>query len=150
MDHALSVSEGQCARDVLRDANDVALREGTLSREACPQAVGAQVHREVDVGSGLGHRADVHDVGVLELSGGFALVPKPRLEVGIAGVARLQHLHRDRRAVGFPSDEDPRETALADESLQVVGAERSADEIGGRAGHGAYVGALQRARASLT
>jgi len=78
----------------------------------------------------LRDRADADDVGVLELCGGLALVAKPALELGIAGVARLQHLDRDGSPVLLPSDERPGEPPLPEQALQDIRAKFLAYEIG--------------------
>jgi len=78
----------------------------------------------------LGDRADADDVGVLELCGGLAFVPKPALEQRVAGIARLQDLDGDGGAVLFPSDERPGEPPLAEQALQDIRAEFLAYEIG--------------------
>ena len=136
MDDTLPVREVQRGGDVAADADDVLLREWALAGDAGAEAVGAQVHPEVHVVAGLGHHADAHDVGVLEAGGRFALVAKPRLELGVAGVAGLEHLDGHGGAVELAADEHPGEATLAQQALQLVRAEGPTDEVGGGRGVG--------------
>jgi len=78
---------------------------------------------------------DVNDVRVPELRGRLGLVPEPALELQVAGVAGLQDLDRDGCPVQFPTDEHPCEPTLAEQALEVVGADGAADEVRGRVGH---------------
>src|SRR5439155_14408395 len=122
MNDALAVREFERGRHVACQPEDVLFGKGSFPRDAGAEAVGAQVHREVDVLAALGDRPDADDVWVFELGGGLALIPKARLELGIAGVAGLQHLDGDGGAIRSPADERPREAALAEEPFQGVGA----------------------------
>src|SRR2546427_5466125 len=127
--------ELETARDAGREAHDVRLGERALALDAGPEAVGAQVHGEVDVIPRARHEMDVNDVRVPELRGRLGLVPEPALELQVAGVAGLQDLDRDRCPVQFPTDEHPCEPTLAEQALEVVGADGAADEVRGRVGH---------------
>src|SRR5207247_8929662 len=89
-----------------------------LPGDAGAEAVGAEVHREVDMLARLGDRADADDVGVLELCGGLAFVPTPALEQRVAGIARLRALDGDGGAVLFPSDERRAEPPLAQQGAR--------------------------------
>src|SRR5437773_516444 len=111
------------------------LGERALALDAGPEAVGAQVHREVDVIPRARHEMDVNDVRVPELRGRLGLVPEPALELQVAGVAGLQDLDRDGCPVQFPTNEHPCEPTLAEQALEVVGADGAADEVRGRVGH---------------
>src|SRR5438309_10579129 len=130
MNDALLVRELERGRDVARQPQDVFFGQRSLAGDARAQAVGAQVHGEVDVLARLRDRADADDVGVLELRSRLALVAKAGFELGIAGIARLQDLDRNRGAVLLPPNERPGEAALAEKSLQGIGAEDLADKVG--------------------
>src|SRR5256885_14361094 len=147
MDHALLMGERQRRRDVARQAQDVVFGERAFARDPRPQAVGAQIHREIDVLPGLRDRADPDDVGMLELRGRLTLIAKPGLELRVARVAGLQHLDGDGRSVGCTAYEGPRESTLAEQAFEDVRAEGMADEVGGSVGHGST---LQRGRSRLT
>src|SRR6266516_1604997 len=114
MNDALAVREFRRVLFRSCQPEDVLLRKGSFPRDAGAEAVGTEVHREVDVLAALGDRPDADDVRVFEFGGGLALIPKARLELGIAGVAGLQHLDGDGSAVRSPADERPREAALAE------------------------------------
>jgi len=139
--------EFERGRHVARQAEDVFLGKGSFPRDAGAEAVGTEVHREIDVLAALGDRPDADDVGVLELGGGLALVAKTGLELGVARVAGLQHLNGHRGAVRLPADERPREAPLAEQAFEGVRSEGPADEIGGSIGHGRT---LQRGVSRLT
>src|SRR5213079_2438803 len=115
-----------------------ALAERTFAREARAQRVGAQVHCEIHVAPGARHEPDTDDVGVIELGGRLGLVAKPDLERGVGPVAGLQDLDRYRRAVELAADEHPGESALAEQALELVGADGAADQVGGRGVHGGF------------
>jgi len=72
---------------------------------------------------------------MVELGGRLGLVAKPDLELGVGCVAGLQDLDRHRSPVELPPDEQPGEAALAEQALEVVGADRVIDEVGGCVGH---------------
>src|SRR2546425_6405879 len=134
MNDALLVRELEGRSDVARQPQDRFLAHRAFAGDPGAEAVGAQVHGEVDVLSRLRDGPDADDVGVLELRGGLALVAKAALELRIAGIAGLQNLDRDRRAIRLPADERPGEAPLAKEALQGIGAEATPDEISGGGG----------------
>src|SRR5256885_11688156 len=129
MNDALLVRELERGRDVARQPQDVFFGQRSLAGDARAQAVGAQVHGEVDVLASLRDRADADDVGVLELRGRLALVAKAGFELSIAGIAGLEDLDRDRSAVLLPPDKRPDEAPLAEKPLQGIGAKDLADEV---------------------
>src|SRR6185295_8406828 len=122
------------AGHVARHAYDVGLGERALALEPRGERVRAQVHREVDVVSGARHEADPDDVRVLELLGGFGFVAEPALELAVAGVARHQDLDGDGGPVQLPTSEHPSEAALPEQTLEVVGADGPAEQVGGGGG----------------
>jgi len=73
---------------------------------------------------------------MLELGRGFALVPEPGLELGVAGIAGLQNLDGDRRAVRLAPGEDEGVPPLAEQPLQGVRPQRLAYQIGCDVGQG--------------
>ena len=129
------MGEAERLREVKGEADDVGLGERSLAGDPRAETVGAEVHGEVDVAAAFADGADVNDVGVLEVGGCLRLVAEARLELWVARIPRLQHFDGDRRPVGLATGEHPGEAALAEQSLQLVGAERVADEIGWRVGH---------------
>ena len=135
VDHALRVREFERPGDVGRDPDDLRLGERALAGEAGGEGVGTQVHPEVHVVPRAGHEADADDVRMAEFRSGLGLVAEPDLELRVAGIARHQDLHRDRGAVQLPSDEHPGVPTLTERALDVVGADRAADEVG-RGGRG--------------
>src|SRR5216117_1263038 len=100
------------------------------SRAIRAPRLSAQRSIEVDVLARLRDGANADDVRVLELCRRLALVAKPALELGIARVAGLEDLDRDRSPIGRPADERPSKAPLAQEPLQGIGAKRLADEVG--------------------
>ena len=141
VDHPLAMGEGKTVGDVPRDAQDFVFGERALIGDQRAEALGAQVHDEVHMVAGFPHGADADDVGVLEFGRGLTLVAEPARELRIPGVAGLQHLYRDGGAVRLPAHEHPGEPALTEQTLEVVGAEGLADEIGRCIRHGLYKGA---------
>src|SRR3989442_6368493 len=89
MNDALLVREVERPGDVARQPQNVLLRQRTLARDAGAEAVGTQVHGEVDVLSRLRDGPNADDVGVLELRGGLALGAKTALAMRIAGIAEI-------------------------------------------------------------
>jgi len=140
VNHALPVREPQAPGHVRRHADDVRLGQGAFAGDARPEAVGAQIHREVDVTPGARHEADADDVRVLEFRGGFGFVPKAALELQVAGVAGHQDFDRDGGPVQLPTREHPGEPALSQQTLEVVGTDRAADQVGRGGGAGGRVG----------
>ena len=130
MNDAPLMREFERRGDVACQPQDILLGEGTLPGDAGAEAVGAQIHGEVDVLPRFRDRANADDVGVLELRGRLALVAKPALELGIAGIAGLQDLDGHGGPVLLAPDERPGEPPLAEEALQGVGAKGLTDEVG--------------------
>jgi len=135
MNDTLLVRELKRRRDVAREPEDILLGQRSLARDPRPQTVGTEVHREVDVLERLRDGANADDVRVLELCRRLALVAKPALELGIARVAGLEDLDRDRSPIGRPADERPSKAPLAQEPLQGIGAKCLADEVGSGVTH---------------
>ena len=148
VDHAASVREAEPLGHVAGDAHDVRLGERALALQPGGERIGAQVHPEVHVVAGAGHEADTDDVRVLKLCRGLGLVAEAALELRVAGVARHEHLHGDRTAVELAAAEHPREATLAEQALEVVGADGAADQVGGRGGRVGHEAFTNRCRPS--
>ena len=113
MDDALLVREFERGRDVACETQDVGLGQRPFARDPRSQAVGAQVHGEVDMVAALRDGANANNVGVLEPGRGLALVAEAALELRVAGVEGLQHLHGDRGPVRFSAGKRPGKPSLA-------------------------------------
>ena len=70
----------------------------------------------------------------------LAAVSEPALELRVAGVAWHEDLDRDCRPVQLPTREHPGEPALAEQPLDVIGADGAADEVGVRRRRVGHVG----------